>query len=525
MRRPTPSELTLVATAAGVTALVVVRDPAAGIAEWVFGTFLFSLAGFVVRAGVVAGLRARAERTRARLLVATQPDEVARAAIHEERRRLGEEIVAALRRTMADVVAEVQVLDDADPVPGLRRIHQRTQLATSELRRHLGLLRSPLPPEKDEPPPSVSGVVRRRDLALAGALSVLAALEVTGYLATEGPREWLPWSPLLTALAAACVAGRTAAPGAASAVCAMVFLLGWLVGYPVLGGFWSFGTLGCLVWVVAAHARVVSREVLGGLLLVASVVWTRQVDDAENLPIAVLLMSVAASGGLVVRMARGGETRARTSARAREAELVTAAREAVSAERVGFARDLHDVVSHAVGLIALQSSAAQVSWPQDRDAVRRSVAVIDATARSTLKELDRLGLRAGDHAPGVDDLTALVGRIRAAGTAVELTLVGELPARCAAVVHRVVQESLTNAVRHAPGAAVRAMVTSTEHQVVVRVSDDGAGAGASVARGYGLVGLAERVGLAGGTLRAGAGPDGGFLVEAVLPRASAVVSR
>nr|WP_294693947.1 histidine kinase [uncultured Friedmanniella sp.] len=524
MRRPTPFELTLVVAAASVTGLLVLRDPAAGPAEWVFGTFLFLLAGYVVRTGVVATLRALAERTRARRLEATRPEEVARAAIHEERRRLGEDIGAALRRTMADVVAEIEVLDAADPVPGLRRIHQRTQLATSELRRHLGLLRSPVPAEKHGPASTGPRTARSRDLALASGLVVLALLEVTAYLATEGPLEWLPWSPVLTALAAACVAGRTAAPGAASALCGAVFLVGWLVGYPVTGGFWAFGTLGCLVWAVAAHASVISRDLLGGLLLVTAVIWTRQADDGDNLLITVVMISVAASGGLILRMARGGETRARGVAATREAALVTATREAISAERIGFARDLHDVVSHAVGLIALQSSAAQVSWPHDPAAMRRSVAVIDATARSTLEELDRLGLPVDGEAAGVEGLFALAGRIRAAGTPVDLTVVGALPATCGAVVHRVLQESLTNAVRHAPGASVRAAVSSDEHQVVVRVSDGGAGPGSGVARGYGLVGLTERVSLAGGTLTAGPGTDGGFVVEAVLPLNRAVMS-
>ena len=135
------------------------------------------------------------------------------------------------------------------------------------------------------------------------------------------------------------------------------------------------------------------------------------------------------------------------------------------------------MTSHAVGVIAIQAAAGQVSWPQDPEGVRRTVAVIAATARSTLAELDRLGLDESTRPRGLDDLYQVVARIRAAGTPVDLTLVGELPVSCAPVVHRVVQEALTNAVRHAPGAAVTVTVSSTAEQVLVRVVDDGDGPG------------------------------------------------
>ena len=517
MRRPDASDVMLVAGAAAVSGVLVVLS-SEGVADWVFGTFVFTLAGYVVRATVLAWLRARTLRARADLLASTEPDEVARAAIREERQRLGEDIAAVLRDAISDIAQEVARLDEDDPRPSLRRIHERTQLATSELRRQLGLLRAP-DPDQDPPlgPSPEPTAIPRRDLVLGCGLALLAAVETTAYLLTDGPRAWLPWSPVLSALAAACAVGRTVAPGAASALCAVLFTFGSLVGYPVTLGFWTFGTVGCLVWALAARARARSMDIAGGVLLVASVTWTRYADDPDNLLISVLLMSVAASGGLVVRMAGHRESRSRARAVAREAELADAARAAVSAERAGFARELHDVTSHAVGVIAIQAAAGQVSWPQDPEGVRRTVAVIAATARSTLAELDRLGLEESTRPRGLDDLYQVVARIRAAGTPVDLTMVGELPVACAPVVHRVVQEALTNAVRHAPGAAVTVTVSSTPEQVVVGVVDDGAGPGAAATRGYGLVGLAERVALARGTLASGPGHNGGFAVQAVLP--------
>ncbi len=511
------------AVAAAVATVLVFRDPAAGFLEWVFGTFLFSLGGYVLWAAAASARRAREARVVAGRLAATEPRAVALEAIREERRRLAEEIAAALREQVTAIRDEVEQLEADDPRRRLRRVHERTQLATSELRRHLGLLRDP---EPEPVPPAGSAVVPglpRRDLVLAMALMALAAVEGTTYLLLEGPRELLPWSVVTSALAAGCVAGRTLAPGAACTACALLYAVGSAVGAPVLGGFWLFGTLGGLVWVVASRARVPSLDLAGGVLLVVTVAVTRSIDDPGNLPFNLVLMAVAAVGGLAVRVAAWREKGSRRRAAAREAELADAARDAVTAERAGFARELHDVTSHAVGLIAMQAAAGQVSWPHDPATVRRAVQVIDATARSTLAELDRLGPGSG-AARGMDDVPALVERIRATGTVVDLTVTGEPTEALGPVVHRIVQEALTNAVRHAPGAAVRVSIECDDERVVVTVSDEGRTPVRNTTRGYGLIGLSERVSLAGGTLRTAGHGAGDFVVEAVLPVDPAAVT-
>ncbi|QBR94008.1 sensor histidine kinase [Nocardioides euryhalodurans] len=522
MRRPGPFDLALVAVAAAVTLALVLRDRDAGFPEWVFVTVLLVLAGEVLRTALSSALRARRERVRAADLAGTEPGEVALAAIREERRRLADEIASALRLQVAEIRDEVADLDPEDPRPALRRIHERTQLATSELRRHLGLLREPEPRTSAPAGPTREGGVPRHDLGLAVALAGLAAVEVTAYSLVEGPRDLLPWTVMTSALAAACVVGRTVALTAACTACAAIFVLGSMLGAPVLGGFWTFGTLGGLVWATVSRARVPSSELASGLLLVVAVGWSRAQDDPDNLFVALLLMTVAAAGGGAVRLARWREGRARQRAAVREAELADAASAAVSAERAGFARELHDVASHAIGVIAMQASAGQVSWPSDREAAARAVAVIDATARDTLADLERLGPGTRSTSRGVEDIDALVLRIRATGTPVDLTVRDTPPDPLGPVVHRVVQEALTNAVRHAPGAAVSVWVGVRGGLVVVSVVDTGGGArGASASRGYGLVGLAERVALAGGTLRTG--PEGhGFAVEASLPVTRAV---
>ena len=344
---------------------------------------------------------------------------------------------------------------------------------------------------------------------------LLAAVESTAFTMIED-LPYLPWSPVWTTLAAGTVVGRRRAPAASCGACAAIYLAASWHGYPVTGGFWLLGGLGALLWAVAARGRW-SVEVPAGVVLVAAVAWTRSVDDPSNLAANLIIMGVAVVAGLVSRFVGHREQASRRRVAAREVELADATRAALDAERSGFARDLHDVVSHAVGLIAMQAAAAQVSWPDHPEAVHRAVEVIGATAGATLAELARLGPGALPAPPGHADLEELIGRIRAAGTRVDLTVVGEPPDALRPVVHRVVQEALTNAVRHATGASVTVLVRTTSDGVRVRVADDGGPTTTSGARGFGLTGLRERVGLAGGVITTGPGVGGGFVVDATLP--------
>lgn len=177
---------------------------------------------------------------------------------------------------------------------------------------------------------------------------------------------------------------------------------------------------------------------------------------------------------------RSRQSFAHEIAASREEELRSAARAAVQAERVVFAREFHDIVSHAVGVIAVQAGAAQVSWPHDPGTVSRAMAVIEATAVSALSELDCLPPKVHPQR-SPEDLQGLVERIRAAGTVVDMTMAGEPTTSTADVVYRVVQESLTNVVRHAPGAAVHVAICYDTGRTVVRVVDDGPGPTVAVA--------------------------------------------
>lgn len=205
---------------------------------------------------------------------------------------------------------------------------------------------------------------------------------------------------------------------------------------------------------------------------------------------------------------------------------------AVLEERSRIARELHDVVAHHMSVIAIQAEAAPIKAPADPEVLKAELATIRGTALEALTELRRiLGvLREGDRAPettpqpGLADLDALLASSRAAGLAVTLTTSGRPQASLGGVgltVYRVVQESLSNALRHAPGAAVRVHLGSEDGQLRLRVENDPPRPDRPPPPrsrgGQGLTGMRERVGAYGGTLTTGPTDAGGFAVVATFP--------
>ncbi|TCJ95477.1 sensor histidine kinase [Nocardia alba] len=210
------------------------------------------------------------------------------------------------------------------------------------------------------------------------------------------------------------------------------------------------------------------------------------------------------------------------------------AHDAVAAERTRIARELHDVVAHAVSVIIVQADGAKYALRQDPDTAERALATIAGTGREALRELRRtVALLRTEHAPellpqhGSAGIARLAQMMREAGLAVDLELTGELDDIAPEVslgVHRIVQESLTNTLRHAgaePKAVVR--VHRRDEDVLVEVVDSG-GVPARMSQdadipgaGMGLVGMRERVAVLGGTMHAGRLGDGRWQVRADLP--------
>jgi signal transduction histidine kinase len=210
------------------------------------------------------------------------------------------------------------------------------------------------------------------------------------------------------------------------------------------------------------------------------------------------------------------------------------ARRAVAEERLRLARELHDVVAHAISVIAVQSGVgAHVAGTQPEEAAKALVA-IEATSRAALTELRRLlgvlrqeGEPEGSLAPvpGLADLDGLLAEVAKAGLAVKLRVEGTpspLPAGADLSAYRIVQEALTNVVKHAGPARAQVVIGYRDHEVTVEVIDDGRGVtaptGDGQARvGHGLIGMRERVQAFGGDLQTGPRPGGGFRVAARLP--------
>lgn len=217
-------------------------------------------------------------------------------------------------------------------------------------------------------------------------------------------------------------------------------------------------------------------------------------------------------------------------------------RDSVARERAAMARELHDVVAHHVSIIAVRAATAPYSHPDLPDPARAVLEEIAGQARTAMAELRTvLGvLRAdGTYAeqaplPGLADLPELVRRVADSGTAVSLSSAGRvrsLPESIELCGYRVVQESLTNVGRHAPGALATVDLNYLADGLSIRVRNGGSGTGAPLSlslstsaadgsgpsTGFGLIGMRERVTALGGSLEAGPRPDGGFLVTACLP--------
>jgi signal transduction histidine kinase len=224
----------------------------------------------------------------------------------------------------------------------------------------------------------------------------------------------------------------------------------------------------------------------------------------------------------------------------RTAELERAkqelARRAVVEERLRLARELHDVVAHAMSVIAVQSGVGAHVAASQPEEVGKALAAIEATSRTALDELRRLlGVLRQDSepqasltpVPGLADLDRLLAEVGKAGLAVRLRVEGsplQLPAGVELSAYRIVQEALTNVVKHAGSAHAQVTIGYRDQEVTVEILDGGRGAATPatdgrVGTGHGLIGMRERVAAFGGDLQVGPRPGGGFRVAARLPLA------
>jgi signal transduction histidine kinase len=210
----------------------------------------------------------------------------------------------------------------------------------------------------------------------------------------------------------------------------------------------------------------------------------------------------------------------------RERDLV--AREAVVEERARIARELHDAIAHNVSMMVVQAGAERRVIDETNGSTREVLETIEHIGRGALTEMRRLvGMLRSDTAdplepqPGLGDLPTLVARVSDAGLPVELHLEGErrqLPVGIELSAYRIVQEALTNALKHAGDATANVHVRYGRDSLELEISDGGGKARESVVSGgHGLAGMRERVALYGGVLQAEPRPSGGFMVRVLLP--------
>jgi len=287
-----------------------------------------------------------------------------------------------------------------------------------------------------------------------------------------------------------------------------------------------------LAWIVtsysvAAHPDA-GRAIAGGALLVLAVdLWAyRTGDDLVFVPVILAGFWIA---GRVVRSRNVLAAQLAERTRELELEREERAKLAVAEERARIARELHDVVSHTLGVIVLQAGAERIS-PSDGSA-QETLESIERSGREALGEMGRLvGMLRSDEAeermpqPGLARLDEVVERVREGGIDVQLVVEGEpraLPAGVDVSAFRIVQEALTNTIRHSRSSRATVLLRWEPTALEIQVADDGVGtptdAGLREGGGHGLVGIRERVALFGGVLATGRSDLGGYLLTARLP--------
>ncbi len=371
------------------------------------------------------------------------------------------------------------------------------------------------------------------DAVLATALLVAALISLGGDIAgTSSPRTvgWVGYLLVVLGVAPYYVRRRWPLPvlvAAAAPVVAMT-ALGVTPGVLGAGMFIACYTVGA--W--SSRPALVAGAVLVATMLVAiHLAWPDRLSYLQLVE-NIVLFTTSFVLGEATRARREASALAAARAELLELHQEELARQRVTDERLRLARELHDVVAHSLGVIAVQAGVGAHVMDAEPDEARHALEAIAETSRESLTEVRALlGVLRGDEVdyapqPGLADLDALIDRTRRAGVAVDCRrdgAGGTLPEGLDRAAYAVLQEALTNVVRHAPGARAEVLVESGPERLVLEVVDDGGSAGMATPSegGSGLAGMRERVRVWGGQVETGPRPGGGFGVHVVLPRVTA----
>ena len=369
-----------------------------------------------------------------------------------------------------------------------------------------------------------SFIQRRGDETLAAGLTAVALVQISLLHESAAAR--------LAAAAAAVALGLAAS----RRVRMPLLLLGLLLVLTAagaalpkhLGDIEAIG-LFVLLAIYSAAAHTSGRRMLVGGALAFVMGVTAMATDPDGINVAAVVFFAILFGapwvaGRAIRHRRLNERRLEHEKAEAEAAIVE--------ERSRIARELHDVVAHSISVMVLQARGGRRMIDVDPAEARGAFAVIEGAGHQALEEMRRLlgMLRASDEElalmpqPSLEQLDTLVEQVRTAGLPVEVAVEGvpaALPPGVDLSAYRIVQEALTNALKHAGPARARVTVRYGEDDIELEIADDGAGTGDGDGSGHGLIGMRERVSVYGGELQAGRRPGGGYALRARLPLGSA----
>jgi signal transduction histidine kinase len=370
------------------------------------------------------------------------------------------------------------------------------------------------------------------DLVLAGAIGALYLFEIAVEEAFEGDRLIsLPAAILFSAA----LALRRRAPLVPLAVGVVVIEFSNLAARALAetGAF----LVGLVIALYSAGRYARGRAAVACGAVIVALIPLAAIEPGETFTFADLAFFVMFSlgpwvAGRVIRHRQERERDLEGRAAALEIERDERAREAVAEERTRIARELHDVVAHAISVMVLQARGGRRMLDDEPAATREALDTIERSGEQALTEMRRLLeiLREGDDAlalapqPSLRRLDDLVAHLTATGLPVEVTVEGEpreLPPGIDVSAYRIVQEALTNALKHAGPARAHVMLRFSDEDLELEIVDDGPGTGNGGGSGHGLTGIRERVSVYGGELESGRRPEGGYALRARLPLRSA----
>jgi signal transduction histidine kinase len=345
---------------------------------------------------------------------------------------------------------------------------------------------------------------------------------------------------------------RRTHPALVFSVVSAVFLAGQVRGAQEVQ--FAGGVLFATMYAVGAWERNRTRAnwtriiIVAGMFVWVLVAWLLSLDKLAQVPdgvgpfspaLASLVNTVLVNVGIFAGAHIAGEQTWQAARRQHllevQAEELRAAQaqageRAVLGERVRIARELHDVVAHHVSVMGIQASAARKALDKDTGKTRAALSAVEESARTAVAELRRMlgALRASDATPeqtpftaaGLDRVEELLVRVREAGLTAELTAYGEpaaVPDSVSQAAYRIVQEALTNVLKHAHASTVDVRIRYLARELEIDVADDGRGGATPATGGMGLIGMRERVAVHDGSIETGPRDGGGFRVRVRLP--------